>query len=284
MIVKLKQILAKLAELMRPKLGYRFPRLGRIANNLFFKLMPTGIETELFPQIRITLDLTDSTQQTTYWQGSRFEKPTPQVLAEWGKKATVFFDIGANYGFYSYWMVSRCPHLFIHAFEPNRKNYDILRSTKKINDLYQLHPYLLGLSNKKESIPLHIAKDDSGHSTFGNHPLLTDSPTTQVQLMPFDVWVDEQNMSRPDSPSWIAKIDVEGFEPGVLQGMEQSLMSKAFIGLIVEINPYTLKFCNAEPEDIFRVLNKSGYKIAKQSPIHRENYNAESGNAFFIPK
>jgi hypothetical protein len=60
------------AELLRRSCGYKFPRMGRMANDLFVKIAPRFIETKLFPGISMRLDMHDLTQRSTYWQGSRF--------------------------------------------------------------------------------------------------------------------------------------------------------------------------------------------------------------------
>ena len=100
-------MLSAIFDFMRRSLGYKFPRSGRTANALFFKVAPRQIQTELFPGIHVQLDLRDLTQRTTYWQGDRFEYPTPSILSGWAAQgAERFFDIGSNYGFFSYYMLS----------------------------------------------------------------------------------------------------------------------------------------------------------------------------------
>ena len=135
--------------------------------------MSERVRTELFPGIQITLDLNDLTQRTTYWQGPRFEKPTPDTLANWGKKgAHVFFDVGANYGFYSYWMLTQCPDLLVHAFEPNKKNYDLISTVKADNHLGRLTVHATGLSNCAGQLSLRLHPGDSGRSML--RPTLCD--------------------------------------------------------------------------------------------------------------
>ena len=65
----------------------------------------------------------EEVQATTYWFGTRYEAPTPHILRRWGKDAQLFFDIGANYGFFSFFMHGVRPDLPIHAFEPNPKTF-----------------------------------------------------------------------------------------------------------------------------------------------------------------
>src|SRR5438270_7417923 len=113
-----------MVEYFRRLCGYRFPPLGNTVFRMFFRLMPAEIDTELVPRIHAHLDLRDATHRGTYWQGNRFEWPTAAVLEKWsGSGATHFFDIGSNYGFFSFLLISRYPRLCVHAFEPNRNTF-----------------------------------------------------------------------------------------------------------------------------------------------------------------
>ena len=104
------QIVTRAVDHVRRLLGYRLPPLGPRSYRLLLRLSPRVVDVELFPGIRLAIDLGDLTQLHTYWQGSRYEVPTPAVLADLAAvDVTHFFDIGANYGFYGYWMLYRCP-------------------------------------------------------------------------------------------------------------------------------------------------------------------------------
>jgi len=261
---------------LRRRLGYRFPRLGIQAMNLFYKSMPDSFEADLFPRIHAVLNKNDLTQRSTYWQGSRFEYPTPSIMDSWiTPETTHFFDIGSNYGFFSFWMISRNPSLSVHAFEPNPMTFATISAIKKENALGQLHLWNIGLGDVSGKLSLHPGSDDSGHSTFGNHPGLKSASLTDIQVMTFSEWLRTTNLTLPLKPSWIAKIDVEGFEMKVLSGLEEALKNKAFQGVVIEINSFTLGFCGASPDDIFRFMKTCGYK--------RCDISDRSGNAFFIP-
>ena len=123
----------RLVDQFRRLCGYRFPRLGSVAFAAILKSLPSVIESRLFPGIKAALDLRDETQRTTYWFGTRFEEPTPQVLQEWSAGATCFFDIGSNYGFYSFLLYSSAPHLRIYPFEPNPASFQRMTEIQSRN-------------------------------------------------------------------------------------------------------------------------------------------------------
>ncbi len=264
---------------IRKLCGYKFPKLGPYVSKLFFKLAPSAVQCELFPCIYVQLNLHDLTQQATYWQGARFEFPTPQILASWGKeKATAFFDIGANYGFYSYWMLHSCSDILVYAFEPNPKTHALLEMTKQANNLQRLTTFQIGLGEKPETLDLHPGIDDLGHSTFLPHPAFVHSTIGKISILSFDKWREQSGLALPQKPEWIAKIDVEGFEYKVLNGMKETLSAQAFKGVSVEILKHTLALCSDSPKDIFKIMEKFNYK-----PIKR-NKRMKTVNIFFVPR
>ena len=278
-------MMVSIIDLVRRACGYQFPRLGGLVHRMILGLLPRVINVELFPGIRAELDMRNQTDRTTYWQGCRFEKPTPQMLSEWlksGTKIAAFFDIGSNYGFYSYWVLSICPEIEVFAFEPNPQTFAKLERIRDMNKLSHLHPYNLGFSDETSLLPLHPGREDSGHSTFGRHPVLNEETIASVPVTKFDTWREENQLLLPSKPEWIAKIDVEGFELRVLRGMENSLKAKAFKALIIEINTFTLDFCGNKPSEVFAFLRNCGYVPLNENCAH-DFASPELINTFFAP-
>ena len=261
---------------VRRTLGYRFPPLGSTASQFVTHALPTHVETELFPGVRAELDLNDGTQRSTYWQGERAEYPTAPVLHAWGRAgATAFFDIGANYGFFTFMMASRHPSLDVYAFEPHPVTFARLDGIRRSNALTRVRTFNIGLGNEPALLTLHPGVSDAGHSTFLNHPELHDG-IDQVLVRPFDDWRYDQGLALPSRPSWIAKIDVEGFEVSVIEGMWEALRARAFIGLVVEVLPFTLALGGRQPTDVLDALRAAGYVSAAQK-------RGRTDNLFFVP-
>ena len=261
---------------VRRFLGYRFPPLGRKVHDLFFRLAPAHADVELVPRIHVRMNFADATMRGTYWQGPRFEHPTLPILLNWAKTgATHFFDIGSNYAFFSYWLLSRFPQLEVHAFEPNPETFATVELTKNLNSLARFHPWNIGLGDVVGRLPLHPGVADSGHSTFGVNPTLSGEILADVEVLTFDGWRDKIGLRLPKGPQWVAKIDVEGYETHVMRGMVESLRARAFAGIAVEVNEFTLGFCHSSPAELYAILADFGYRAL---PV-----GAKSGNAFFVP-
>ena len=158
---------------IRRRCGFRFPSLGRRAYDAFSLLGPEHVYTELLPNLFVNLYLPDEVQRATYWQGERFEHPTIPVLTQWVEGgAKRFFDIGSNYGFFSFALITKFPHLRADAFEPNPRTFFHLEEIKTDNQLNRLAIWNVGLSDHRDTLRLRRGISDSGHSTFGDHPQL----------------------------------------------------------------------------------------------------------------
>ncbi len=249
----------QLADRLRAWMGYRFPPLGRRAFDAFYRSAPAEQEVELFPCLRVDLNLRDATQKVTYWQGVRFEHPAARILAGWIREGSVFFDIGANYGFFSYWMLTQKKPVDVYAFDPLPENAARMERARRRNGLERRFSVAgCALGDDETTRGLHTGGDDTGHSTLGNHPELK-GQTVDVPVVTFDDWLARAGLRLPFAPTWIAKIDVEGFECHVLRGMRRTLHAHAFAGLMIEINPYTLNFFGKRPVDVFTLLEEAGY-------------------------
>jgi FkbM family methyltransferase len=268
----------------RKFLGYKFPRLGRLLSQVLINLIKSPIDVELFPNIKVDMNLKDLTQQATFWQGDRFEYPTAKVFKEYAGNCKLFFDIGSNYGFYSYLMHSYFEHLKCFAFEPNPNTFAKIEKIIEYNNLDRMKCFQIGLGDKNYMLDLHPGIEDSGHSTFLEHPeFKMKTVGEEVQIKPFDEWRIDHAIGIPIKPAWIAKIDVEGFELNVLKGMEESLRSKAFIILSVEILAHTLLLNNNKPEDIYNYLAKFNYKPLSKEYFKKEYGHVNTENVFFVP-
>lgn len=270
--------------IIRKLCGYKFPRMGTRAFELFFKIVPSIVQCELFPDVYVQLNLHDLTQRSTFWQGERFEFPTAYVLESWGGKS--FFDIGANYGFYSLFALTKFPGIFVFAFEPNPSTYGHMLQIKKDNGLKRLKQFQtfnIGLGSRATEANLYLGRNDSGHSTFLVHPEFLDQSIRKIKIETFDQWREDQKLALPKRPEWMAKIDVEGMELDVLVGMKKTLTAKAFKGILVEVLDFTLSLANHKPKDIFNFMKSVGYTPIDRADLLRRYGRINTDNIFFEP-
>lgn len=124
------------------------------------------------------------------------------------KQDDVFWDIGANMGFYTAFAAQVCGK--VNSFEPNKKARSYLKRVKRRNDLQvQIHPEALG--------------DYDGSVQLDNHEINTSDSKDggkTVQIRRADSVIEDGL----ESPT-VLKIDCEGAEKLILDGFGDYLDS-----------------------------------------------------------
>lgn len=141
---------------------------------------------------------------------SRLQSETPDL---------VFYDIGANTGFYSM-LASVIHHATVYAFEPVYEHTACLARSNFLNRVeghVHVHTLALGASERKQVLALA----GSG-STLNPRFLGTDAiPHREVPVMPLDILAERNNFRMPH----FIKMDVEGYEWEVLTGAKKVIRS-----------------------------------------------------------
>jgi len=208
---------------------------------------------------KMFLDFLDSTDRQIILH-QKYEIEEISILKELIKKHSViyFFDVGANCGYYSITLAKIFKNLKILAFEPNNDAYYKFNKTLKINpdlsDRIVLHNY--GLSNKNSKLIMKslikFGYAQTGGSTV-NNDYLTNFKTQEAF---FKIGDKEINV---EGSIIVLKIDVEGHEINVLNGIKQLLNNNK---CIIQIEIFNKNF---EQVNQFLIDNKF-YKITKVKP------------------
>jgi FkbM family methyltransferase len=148
------------------------------------------------------------------------ERPVQMALAQHLSAGDVFFDIGANVGFFSVIgakLVGSTGQVF--AFEPVPQNAGAIRRNVKLNHFQNVTLIEKAVSNMAGSGTLLVTDYSGGAtlSTVGTPPDV--SETLVVDLVSIDELIVEKVLPPPS----VVKIDVEGAEVDVLNGMTQTL-------------------------------------------------------------
>jgi FkbM family methyltransferase len=163
---------------------------------------------------------------------STYELPTTNFVRRFLKEGDVVLDIGANIGYMSLFF-AQCVGTSgkVYAFEPEQENYQALLANIALNSAQNIMPQRQAATDVEKMLKLYLAQDNFGaHSTVFNDETLTDK-YEEIQGAPLDTFVQKNQLDKIA----LVKIDVEGAEYEVLQGMKQILKQQRPI-LIVELN------------------------------------------------
>ncbi len=173
------------------------------------------------------------------------------------------YDVGANTGLYSLFTATKCRRGTVAAFEPYPPNIEILKQDIDRNGFQNIEVVESALSDSVGEIEFsHPEGDDVGYGSSsidvegGNNALTV--PTTTG-----DTLVSDGELPSPN----VVKIDVEGAEPLVIEGMKETLSAPECRAVFCEIHlpgserrPSIENF-GSSPEDFRSKLESFGFTI-----------------------
>ncbi len=185
------------------------------------------------------------------------EPDTIHWINEFVQPGDVFYDIGANIGVFSlYSAKKRGARVF--AFEPMCSNYAILNKNIFLNDLSdQIRAFNIAFDSETRLSSLHLSGFVSGKA---GHSFAPDTPfETVFKQGVFGITVDAliADFSQP-FPTHI-KIDVDGNEPRIVDGMQKTLSDPRLKSLAIELGPEE----RAADQDVINILLTHGFKRIK---------------------
>ncbi len=132
----------------------------------------------------------------------------------------VIIDIGANIGdsiFYFKWLY---PEAEIFAFEPHPEAFAMLKRNIKKNSFSKIHPYNVGLSDKKQIVELFVGES----SILGSSTILSDvkrmdgmKEVRKIRLEKVSTLKEITKLKRID----LIKIDIEGAESSLFNDLQK---------------------------------------------------------------
>jgi FkbM family methyltransferase len=172
------------------------------------------------------------------------------------------WDIGANVGHYTRQFSERVgPTGRVVAFEPSPINFGQLAT--HCAALSNVSLFQVGLGNQDFLANFAQGSDDLGATSH-----VTDSPhgSTVVNIRAGDSLITHNDAPLPD----IIKIDVEGFEWEVLNGMSAILKNSKLraIGIEVHFGILVQRDLGSVPQQIEQQLKRSGFQLTWADNSH----------------
>ncbi len=162
--------------------------------------------------------------QRCHLGGMLYETEELEIIRRFSKSGLVFYDIGANVGNHSIFMAKALGAKRVFAFEANRRTAKILRLNIALNGVEEVvdSSYVgFGLGSSTGEFELFYPQRNNIGAARLRLPAVEDQ-RAQIEK-PQRVLVvppDDLSLSRP--PDFV-KIDVEGMELAVLEGMKRTI-------------------------------------------------------------
>lgn len=175
----------------------------------------------------------------------------------------VVYDIGANTGIYTLFAAKKCPNGKVIAFEPYPPNINILKRDIRRNNIGNIDVFDIALSDSTGRIQFNQPDDDD--IGYGSSSIEADGSedTIEVPTTTGDKLIADNKIPYPN----IVKIDVEGAEPLVIDGLEDALSSESCRTVYCEVHLSGVDYRSSiedfgvTPEDIKVKLEDFGFNV-----------------------
>ncbi len=176
------------------------------------------------------------------WASPAFERRDINYLLKLLTKLTkhnkriLFLDVGADFGAYAITVGNHFrnyPNLYIHAYEPFKESYELLK-TNIVNNKLELkivaHNFGLLDRNDHVTLYLNLNPNDPGSNSVREYVSLEKLSEVKIEVK----CLDNTGLNYSDFDVIIFKIDVEGVESLVLKGAINCLKSRVEKYILVE--------------------------------------------------
>ncbi len=236
-----------LIDALRP---LRFRGKGRLLGPL---VSPSGRKNARVFGYRLNLELDDHIQRNIYL--GTYEPSETRTVLNWLRPGMTFVDIGANIGYFTFLAASIVgPAGRVFAVEPGPGTFAQLESSVAENHLgVEIHN--IGLSDHPGELPLYLPSEH----LHNNSPTMVEHAEmgrkVMVPVRTLDQCLDDWDVGSVD----LLKMDVEGHEPRVLSGGENSLRSGRIKAILCEFNDFWLRQAGSSPRELHDTLIQFGF-------------------------
>lgn len=221
---------------------------------------------------KMFLDAKDALRLSIY---GVHEPTETEILKKLIKKNDVVLDIGANIGYYTLIAAKLVgKNGKVYAFEPDTVNFEIIKKNVEINGYHNVTLIQKAVSNRTKKIKLYLCEENGAdHKIYDDG---TDRNSIEIESTSLDDFFRDYR-----GKINLIKIDAQGSEGHILEGMTSLLETNTDVKLIMEFWPSALKKSGSNPNDLLKLLKKNNLNLYK---INENNKRIESVDFNFLLK
>lgn len=187
-----------------------------------------GKQTYSLGEFKMNLDVSES-EAMVLRRLRRFEPEVTDLITSTLSEGDIYLDIGSNKGYHLLEAASVIGSSgSAIGFEPSPENYNDLSKNVELNEFKNISLNNIAVSNESEEVYLSYG-DRSGHGQIS-----TSIGDVVVQAVSIDDFIDKKRIDTDRVR--VVKIDVEGAEGDVLEGMQQFLKEGSSCTIVVEVH------------------------------------------------
>ncbi len=195
--------------------------------------------------------------------------------------SAIFFDIGANIGWYSIYFEKLFKNMQIHSFEPVVIAYEQFLKNMSLNQSCFIHANNFGLADQNGAVDFYICPSLLAASSLADTFKTDDKIKVKGEIRRLDDYCNENDIL----PDFI-KCDVEGAELLVFKGADK-ILSKARPLVMTELLRKWSKCFNYHPNDVIGLFKEKDYSCfvisdGKLRPCKAVTEDTVETNFFFL--
>ncbi len=234
----------------------RLPLFMWVHSFFYYHLKPAGVVLVEVQGSKMYVDSRDTGIAPFLLEWESYEKYETALFKRLVDKGMVVVDIGANIGYYTL----LAAHLVgeegkVFAFEPDPYNYSLLCRNIKVNGYRNVVPVQKAVSSKLGETKLFLDRSNlGGHSLSETNVDLRGTITVEATSL------DDYFKNR-DWKIDVIKIDVQGLEMKVLEGMTNVINQNDNLKIIMEFWPMGIRNSGSSPMVFLNRLVECGFKL-----------------------
>lgn len=223
--------------------GYLSYKLGSKKKGFQFKV-PGGIVLDVPKRLMPTFK--EMFFRAPYLEGM------PQNVVKGSKPLII--DIGANVGYFSFFVLSKFPQATLHSFEPFPPNAKLLKKYRKQHPQLDLNIHEKAVSGKPGQISLGYDGNDEFSTSASQMEIAGQGETIDVECITLPDFIAQHKITRID---WL-KVDCEGAEYDIFrQGADEFLP----IVQAVTLETHDSEVPGEDLESLKELLVKHGFQV-----------------------
>lgn len=219
-----------------------------VYTNTYVPIFASGKKTYDLGEFKMNIDQNESSMMISR-RFRHHESEVSELISDEISRGSTYIDIGSNKGYHVLEAATIVGNQgIVYCFEPNSDNFSDLQDNIELNGFSNVKSY-----NK-------AVYDESGTALFrfggkSGHGSVSQDGDIEVDTITFDNFLDQEGIA-PTEIDCI-KIDVEGGEASVLDGMSDFLGHSSDCTIIVEVHS------NADIQRMSEILHKKDCDFRK---------------------
>ncbi len=186
-----------------------------------------------------------------------YEPNQTKIVKKYVHEGDVVIDVGAHVGYYTLLMAQLVgKNGKVYSFEPDPVNFELLKKSVEINGFENVVLIQKAVSDTTEKIKLFLGDNDSAINRIYDAKLGDAKKSIDVESVTIDEYFKEN-----DKLFNFIKIDSEGSEAKIINGMEKFLTKNRKLIMMTEFFPFLIKKSGDEPKQYLKSLENSGFEL-----------------------